>query len=265
MLRLGQRTRARATLAPCCGRRGSSMGHRTMRLLSTNADMTPEMLIAQLASQQQAAAVREVPWFLENMPKAYFRQVSATTRQRHLRAIVALSSERITVPEIRLRDDGDVTFMNSFSSQTSSISRQLATLPKAAIIQKVHLFSSLDERLSVHVFSTAKEHEQRCSGNSPEERAAMDRHQAYLSALLKGSFTGDEAGKHAPPSSDLTPASLDAYLRRCPSSYVISHVPRLLVKQRHLCERVAGTDDVYAARPAAAARAPASLANESHP
>ena len=128
------------------------------------------------------------------------------------------------------------------------MSRQLATLPAEESIQRVQLFSSLDDRLSLHIFTTADANaadEARFDARASDaEREAAARHQAYVRDLLSGAFLREPAGRHAPPLSGLTWHTLEAFLGRCPASYVTSHVPRLLVKQRHLYELVAGTDDV---------------------
>jgi hypothetical protein len=140
--------------------------------------MTPESLIAELGAQQQQAAQREVPWFLANMPKAYFRSVGQSKQQRHLRAITALSSEQINVPEVVLQDGNEYTFISSESPLgASSVARQIAQLPAAAAINSVQLFSSNDKRLSLNIFSTERDADlRRFSGASDEEKAAAERH-----------------------------------------------------------------------------------------
>lgn len=229
------------------------------RSLSSSPEAT---LIAELAAQQQAAAAREVPWFLANMPSSYFRQVEPALRAKHLQAITAVCSEGYDVPDIGLRDGGEFTFLSSESdvsskSKTSAVARELASLPEGAELQNVRLFSSKDGRLGLHLFSTAAEGEDtaRFAFSTPEEKEAEERLSTYLGELLGGQYTHEAGSRHAPPTSGLNKASLDAFLRRCPSEYVTSHVPRLLLKQRHLCERVAGTDDVAVDLEPLAARA----------
>jgi len=196
------------------------------------------------------------------MPSSYFRQVEPALRAKHLQAITAVCSEGYDVPDIGLRDGGEFTFLSSESdvsskSKTSAVARELASLPEGAELQSVRLFSSKDGRLGLHLFSTAAEGEDtaRFAFSTPEEKEAEERLSTYLGELLGGQYTHEAGSRHAPPTSGLNKASLDAFLRRCPSEYVTSHVPRLLLKQRHLCERVAGTDDVAVDLEPLAARA----------
>ena len=227
------------------------------RRLSSGIISLPDStaVIAELATLQQRASAREVPWFLANMPQSYFRHVSAPLRSKHLQAITAVCSDGVQVPDVMLKDGGEFTFLSSETKQTGrtktgAVARELDSLPSGTDLQSVRLFSSKDGRLGLHLFSTVAEQEAepRFAAATPEERAAEQVMHGYLSELLAGSFTSEAAGRHTPPESSLTnrsaKASLDAFLRRCPSSYVTSHKPRLLLKQRHLCESIAGTDDV---------------------
>ncbi|KOO34829.1 glu leu phe val dehydrogenase [Chrysochromulina tobinii] len=236
---------------------GTSTRPSSSRRLSSGIISLPDStaVIAELATLQQRASAREVPWFLANMPQSYFRHVSAPLRSKHLQAITAVCSDGVQVPDVMLKDGGEFTFLSSETKQmgrtkTAAVARELDSLPSGTDLQSVRLFSSKDGRLGLHLFSTVAEQEAepRFAAATPEERAAEQVMHGYLSELLAGSFTSEAAGRHTPPESSLTnrsaKASLDAFLRRCPSSYVTSHKPRLLLKQRHLCESIAGTDDV---------------------
>ena len=244
--------RRNALVRLCTSTRPSSSRHLSSGIISV-PDSTA--VIAELATLQQRASAREVPWFLANMPQSYFRQVSAPLRSKHLQAITAVCSDGVQVPDVMLKDGGEFTFLSSETKQTgrtktAAVARELDSLPSGTDLQSVRLFSSKDGRLGLHLFSTVAEQEAepRFAVATPEEKAAEQVMHGYLSELLAGSFTSEAAGRHTPPESSLTnrsaKASLDAFLRRCPSSYVTSHKPRLLLKQRHLCESIAGTDDV---------------------
>lgn len=120
-------------------------------------------LIASLTRHHQAAAEREVKWFLENMPAAYFRQVSERTQERHLRAITALAGDDIAAPEVRLTnpsDDGrsrEISFLSAGSGGSSMVLRQLVeNVREGSELRRILLFSSRDGRLSLNLFDVTK-------------------------------------------------------------------------------------------------------------
>ena len=102
------------------------------RFASTSAP-TAQHLIASLASANEAATAKEAPWFVANMPPAYFRQVEPGNQLRHLRAITALTSDGISAPEVLIRGDGAYTFLCA----TRRLERQRASARPPDIVTKV--------------------------------------------------------------------------------------------------------------------------------
>ena len=81
-------------------------------------------VIGDIVETVTAAAQKEVPWFLNEMPSAYFRQVPPALRQSHLRAITALSAQGILVPEVKLANARRMqTAAASPSSRTARLGR----------------------------------------------------------------------------------------------------------------------------------------------
>ena len=74
---------------------------------STSAADQQQRVIGSLVMYISTAATKVVPWYLQKMPAAYFRQVSPARREAHLRVITAFNSQGIRVPELQLRDVSD--------------------------------------------------------------------------------------------------------------------------------------------------------------
>ncbi|KAL3933094.1 MAG: hypothetical protein SGPRY_000433 [Prymnesium sp.] len=127
----------------------------TVRSMSGVPDRSA--LMQELERQQREAAERTLPWFLEQMPDVYFRTVAPELQRQHLRAIVALSSPDLSVPEVKLTDASTYTFLSRGGlpvSSTQSVIRQLISLPEDAEMDHVQIFSSRDNSLSLNIFET---------------------------------------------------------------------------------------------------------------
>ena len=205
-------------------------------------------LLLELEQHQRAAAERTLPWFLSNMPMHYFRLVSSEVRSQHLRAITALSSPDLSVPEVQLTDQTAYTFISrgvssSSPSSTATVARQLASLPPEAALRRVMLFSSQDGALSLNVFETEGAAEPLFGANPDarvDEMAFRLRLREYSQQLSAGEFVGQP--NHPAPSAMLSDAELERFLSKCSSRFVVQHVPRLLYKQLRLYQAVAGTE-----------------------
>merc|ERR1719215_1414906 len=66
-------------------------------------DVSKDALALKLQDIQRDAAAKTVPWFLENMPAAYFRAVSENERLQHLNAITSLRNA--CQPELMLNSE----------------------------------------------------------------------------------------------------------------------------------------------------------------
>ena len=55
--------------------------------------VTQKALIYELAAQQTKTIESVVPWFLNNMPQSYFRQIPEPFRLDHIKAIAAIKGE----------------------------------------------------------------------------------------------------------------------------------------------------------------------------
>ena len=166
----------------------------TARLLNTAsrtaaATARPDAseLTAILEQQQREAAKKIVPWFVEQMPDAYFRQVSTEAQRRHLRAITAFSYQGLSVPELALTDAGTHTFLSKSAAategqSTSRLAEQLKSLPADASLHRVLLYQSADGELSLNMFETVGS-EVLFTGEGDEQQAMKQRLRDYSAEL----------------------------------------------------------------------------------
>ncbi len=86
------------------------------RGMATVSKPSAEELIKRISAEENQSIQKLVPWFLEQMPDAYFQQVSESTRVEHLKALSALyraSAPNLdfTVTTENANGDRDVTFV----------------------------------------------------------------------------------------------------------------------------------------------------------
>ena len=109
-------------------RRHASLMGRRLSTVSAAARPSAAELTAILEQQQREAAAQTVPWFVEQMPEAYFRQVNAEAQRNHLRAITAVfsvqGSQSVPVPELALNDNAGLYTFLSKSSGASGHGRR---------------------------------------------------------------------------------------------------------------------------------------------
>ena len=136
-----------------------------MRFCSSATHDRKKQVIGNLVMDIGDAAKRVVPWFLDTMPAAYFRQVAPARQDAHLRAITAFSTQGIRVPEVQLRDTSGMgfTFIKAHGDTFSDMEhgcnlnqvvlRQLEALPADLGLRRVLIFQSSDERLGLNQWS----------------------------------------------------------------------------------------------------------------
>ena len=234
-------------------RRHASLMGRRLSTVSAAARPSAAELTAILEQQQREAAAQTVPWFVEQMPEAYFRQVNAEAQRNHLRAITAVfsvqGSQSVPVPELALNDNaGLYTFLSkslgASGHGTSRLEEQLASLPADAGLRRVLVFRSADGTLSLNMFETESADgggEALFTGEGAQQQAIKQRLREYSAELSSGRYV--DQPNHPPPSSLLSEAELGRHLTKCTERYVAAALPRLLYNQLLLYQSVAGTDD----------------------
>ena len=69
-----------------------------------NLQIEQDRIIQQLGEGLSRAAEKFVPWFFQQMPETYFRNVDEPTRMEHMRAVLALRASG-QEPRVRIRSN----------------------------------------------------------------------------------------------------------------------------------------------------------------
>ena len=208
-------------------------------------EMARKALIHDMAIRQMQNASEVVPWFLENMPASYFRQVNDELRGQHLTVVAAireLNQSGLTINLNHKNEDGsfDYSFLTSGEIGDSAnplpkkgtlynqVSKVVA--PDGYQLRRVKVFSSMDKSVDINVFSF--EHPTTIQAPPTADDTAKIR--AYIDAELRGSSEFDEAlyGE----------AAMQDYFDKCTKHYCSNSSPRRFLVQRKLYEDVKGTD-----------------------
>ena len=134
---------------------------------SLGMEMARKALIHDMSMRQMQNASKVVPWFLENMPASYFRQVHEDLRGQHLTVVSAmreLNQSGLTIKITKSNDDGthDYSFLTSGESGDSSsrvnsgfLYKQIKEVvePNGFQLSRVKVFSSMDKSVDINVFS----------------------------------------------------------------------------------------------------------------
>jgi len=210
---------------------------------ATQSGHSQEELLQALDGFQKDAARKTVPWFLENMPPAYFRAINEKERLQHLNAITALVNAQ--QPEVMLRspDDKVFSYIRSGANYPGLLANVLEQLPKdidGAALARVKIFTSIDDTLGIDIFRFGKQEAFKAS--TADEKRARDSIQAFIADIQSGKYKGKEG--YPSPAPYFDPATVDAFLLRCNTMYVQFSNPRRIASQMALFYRVKGTEGV---------------------
>ncbi|RLO13646.1 hypothetical protein DYB28_006571 [Aphanomyces astaci] len=212
-----------------------------VRSFGTADNETKESLAKALSDLQKESAAKTVPWFLDNMPAAYFRAITKEDRLQHLNELTALVNAQ--QPEVLLSspDKKVYSYIRTGDLYPGLLSDIMDQLPKdQGELARVKIFSSLDDSLAVDVFRFGRQEPFR--GDTPEEKTARDTIQAYVSDIQAGKYAGVEGVPE--PAAYFTPEAVDEFLSLSNSMYVKFSSPRRLATQIALFHRVRGTEGV---------------------
>ncbi|KAF0687443.1 Aste57867_20807 [Aphanomyces stellatus] len=226
--------------APASRSMAAPMGS-SIRSLATGDAEDKESLAKALSDLQKESAAKTVPWFLDNMPAAYFRAITKEDRLQHLNALTALVNAQ--QPEVMLSspDNKVFSYIRTGDLYPGLLSDIIDQLPKDnGNLARVKIFSSLDDTLAVDVFRFGKQDP--FLGNTPEEKEARNAIQAYVKDIQAGKYAGVE-GVPA-PAAYFSEEAVDEFLSLANSMYVKYSSPRRLANQIALFHRVRGTEGV---------------------
>eukprot|EP00466_Bigelowiella_natans_P013510 jgi/Bigna1/137461/aug1.39_g12169 len=120
-------------------------------------DALKKSLVHDLVDDNRGSANQVVPWFLTNMPRDYFSQLSKKIWYGHLRALNALFEMKET-PDLALTSPCNnwVTFIKSHN-YVGLMEEMLKELPTDQTPTLVRMFTSKDCILAINVFGYGKQ------------------------------------------------------------------------------------------------------------
>lgn len=182
--------------------------------------------LADDVGQALAATVDEVvPWFVAQMPDAYFHDLDEATRRQHLAALVGAKATGIS-PQVTLRSADGVTWTAIRpADRPGLLAEVLDELPDGPL-HAAKVYTARDRSLVLDVFSFGAP--RRVDLSEPEARAKVEATRAWAAAHDPG----------------LPLSALDDYLSRCAEVFVENLSPRRLAGFARLAHEVAGSDDV---------------------
>jgi glutamate dehydrogenase len=220
--------------------------------------VTQNAMIYELQQQQTKTIEEVVPWFLQNMPSSYFRQVPEPFRMDHIKAIAAIRDANMDM-YLNLKShthDGRqvLTFIRP-GTQPGTLLHMVEELPKEYYgagtsddengtlpLTRLHVFSSLDESLSLNMFVYgSKKNPLRplSSSSSTTGNLHMDHILEYAKVVQAG-----QCADGLEPSPLFEADSLIEYLNKCSDNYlhIAGRRPERLLRQRLMFEEVSGTE-----------------------
>lgn len=175
------------------------------------------------------------------MPAAYFRQVPDSTRAQHIKAVTVLKDLMQSELSLKIETKHEKFMQQTyFNTQTKAglLHSQIKAMqvPKGHVLSNVNVFSSLDGKLALNIFTFDQQDTVRNYSSLQEANHILE----YVQEL--------KAGKHAdnataPVYSELfSEASLEDYLKRVNTHYVVHSDPRRFLIHRELYEKVRNSD-----------------------
>ena len=223
------------------GRRDMSSVPQEQGWGDVDTTLIEKALIHDMSMQQMHNASEVVPWFIQNMPQAYFRHASENLRSQHLTVISAMRQLNQTGLTIRLESqnaDGsnETSFLSSHDEDSTAVGalyKQIGDLQTKPGLQlsRVKVFSSLDRKVDVNVFTFDE------ATKIAETAVPSDKDTAAIREYIDSIKATPEFDE------DLhSDASMKEYFSKCTSFYCINSSPRRFLIQRQMYEEVRGTD-----------------------
>ena len=123
--------------------------------MSTN-EIESSHLVHAITERLSSTIKDVVPWFVEQMPAPYFRDISTEAREEHLSALIAAkSSDQPVSLTLRSADDAVWTFIND-TDRPGLLADLVDRLPPARPLNSAHIYTAEDSQLVIDVFSFRK-------------------------------------------------------------------------------------------------------------
>ncbi len=202
--------------------------------------VTQTAIIHELTQQQIHTIEKTVPWFLDEMPGSYFRQVPEEFRMDHLKAISAvhlnlqshLPDGRAVLTRIR-----PGTKPGTLLNMVKELPGTTAEFDEYIPLSRVQVFSTKDDSMSLNIFVFGEE---KLAPTDIDEKIQI---LEYAKEVQDGKYISDD--RHPKPSPMFDRQNIVDYLHKCSETYVdaLSRVdPRRFLKQMELYHVVSGSE-----------------------
>jgi len=215
--------------------------------------VTQKAIVHELTQQQSRTIESVVPWYLDIMPSAYFRQVPYDFRMSHIKAISAVRDANMELYlnlKSPLPDGGEgevLTFIRP-GKKMGQLRELIQELPwvqntdSYVQLSRMQIFIADDESMTLSMF---------IYGDVPsinnEEKKDVEEVGArildYAAQLQNGEFLNSDQ-KHPTPSTIFEREEILTYLRKCSETYVSRIDPFRFLHHRELYQKVTGTEGV---------------------
>lgn len=217
--------------------------------------VTVKALIHEMNLKQMESSATLVPWFFDNFPSSYFRQIEDELQKQHLNVIIAareLGQSDLTIKMNHVADTGrvNVTYLSVHGSEGSDniggLHSQIKSLeaPEGFKLSRVKVFSSQDRSISLNIFCFDPS-----DNNSLNQKrrvkvasaADADNITSFIEQMKAGSVDGN---REVPVYSEkiFGTDSMNEYYARVSPQYVQTSTPRRFLIQREMFEAVKGSD-----------------------
>lgn len=203
--------------------------------------VTRQALVHELTQVQMSTADKVVPWFLDKMPSAYFRQVPEEVRVKHLQAICALQDTGTNTNIILKSENEDgrreMTFIRS-GNYTGQLREMIAQLPRDfGPLCRVKVFTSLDQTLVLNIFTAGSEADDALKPSAQDRESIVK----YAVDVQAGKYLDDP--RHPTPSPDLEPGPLNTHIDLCTRFHVATANPRRFLRIKTLYDKIKGSEN----------------------
>jgi len=208
--------------------------------------VTQKAMIHELREESNATINKTVPWFLENMPSSYFRQVGYHTRLDHVKAVASLRGAdmemSLSIKTVTADDRRVITFISP-SNSPGLILSQLSQLPSYAdrSLSRVQIYTSEDNSMCLNMYTYGEGVSGAAGQHNPVEIAGaiLD----HADRLQDGQYESDP--RHPAPDARLFGRdNLISYMQNCTTGYLKLSDHRRFLLQRKLFDSVSGGEGV---------------------
>ena len=209
--------------------------------------VTQKAIVYELTQESSNTLESVVPWFLENMPPSYFRQVPERFRNDHIKAIAAVKDANMDMYlnlKAHLADGRQVLTFIRPGTEPGTLLRMVESLPwqhnqeDYMPLTRILVFSTKDQSMSLNMFVYGVKEE--------GKPGRFDELQTGASILDYAQKVQNGEVAELEPSPLFERESMQSFLQVCSENYINagSSDPRRFLRQRQLFDGVSGTEGV---------------------